>query len=97
MYRCRVRQNLTAHVRLPGYVRTYIVLPSTIYGVASNALTEAGVQNPYSIQIPTLIRAAVSRGQAGMVGEGAALWNNVHIDDGMFVYCSLEIDLRNYS
>jgi hypothetical protein len=59
-------------------------LPSTIYGVASNPLVDAGIQNPHSIQIPLLIKASLDRGRAGMVGKGAALWPDVHIDDGQF-------------
>ena len=73
----------SAHAaRLPGYVRTYIILPCAIYGIAATVLTAAGVQNPYSVQVPTLVRAALARRQGGMVGRGAAVWNNVHIDDG---------------
>lgn len=47
-----------------------------------NALVDAGIQNPHSIQIPTIIRASLDRGQAGMVGKGLALWPDVHIDEG---------------
>jgi len=66
-----------------GYVRTYIILPSTIYGIATGKLAKLGLQNPYSIQIPGLIKASIARGQAGMVGLGKNIWPNVHIDDGM--------------
>lgn len=72
-----------------GYVRTYIILPCAIYGIASTVLTAAGVQNPYSVQIPTLIRAALARKQGGMVGRGAAVWNNVHVDDVADLYLVL--------
>lgn len=68
-----------------GYARTYIVLPSTIYGFATHHLVEAGISNPISIQIPNLIRASLSRKQAGMVGLGKAIWPDVHIDDGELV------------
>ena len=64
-----------------GYARTYIIFPSTVYGIAKNRLTESGLQNPYSIQIPYLIRAALDRGQGGGVGLGKNIWPNVHIDD----------------
>lgn len=63
-------------------MRTYIILPSTIYGIAKNPLVDAGLQNPQSQQIPALIKAALSRGTAGVVGKGLALWPDVHIDDG---------------
>lgn len=67
-----------------GYARTYIVLPSTIYGFATHHLVEAGISNPISIQIPNVTRASLSRKQAGMVGLGKAIWPDVHIDDGEF-------------
>ncbi|KAG1738216.1 hypothetical protein EDB19DRAFT_1829199 [Suillus lakei] len=48
-----------------GYVRTYIILPSTIYGIANTSLVELGIQNPYSQQIPALIKAGIDRKQGG--------------------------------
>ncbi|KAI9026758.1 NAD-binding protein [Hyaloraphidium curvatum] len=64
-----------------GHVKTHIILPCTIYGVASGIVYEKGIANPHSIQIPTLIRASLDRKQAGMVGEGLNHWPDVHIDD----------------
>ncbi len=72
---------LVINADVEGYARTYIVLPSTIYGIAKHPLTEAGVSNPHSMQIPTLIKAALARKRAGVVGKGKALWPDVHIDD----------------
>ncbi|THH08886.1 hypothetical protein EW145_g2403 [Phellinidium pouzarii] len=72
-----------------GYAKTYIILPSTIYGISKNRLTEAGIQNPHSIQLPMLIRASVDRGQGGMVGEGKNKWPNVNIDDQADLYIIL--------
>lgn len=65
-----------------GYVRTHIILPSTIYGIASGALVDLEVQNPYSQQIPKLIQTSLDRGQGGMVGRGKNVWPNVHIGEG---------------
>ncbi|GLB40153.1 putative NAD-P-binding protein [Lyophyllum shimeji] len=64
-----------------GYVRTYIVAPSTIYGIANTKLVDLGVQNPHSIQIPALVDASLDRRQGGMVGEGKNIWNNVSNSD----------------
>ncbi|ETW83553.1 hypothetical protein HETIRDRAFT_380746 [Heterobasidion irregulare TC 32-1] len=64
-----------------GYVRTFIILPSTIYGIASGPLVDLGIQNPYSIQVPYTIRASLARGSAAVVGQGLNVWNNVHIDE----------------
>ena len=60
-----------------GYVKTYIILPSTIYGIVKNPLVDAGIQNPHSIQVPAIIRASIDRGQGGMVGDGKNIWPNV--------------------
>lgn len=64
-----------------GYVRTYIILPSTVYGIADTSLVKLGIQNPYSIQIPSLIKASIDRKQGGVVGKGLNLWPNLHIND----------------
>ena len=80
---------LVVHADLEGYVRSHIILPSTIYGIATHALVNAGVSNAHSIQIPILVRASLARGQAGMVGEGKALWPDVYIDDSEFYLCSM--------
>ncbi|KAJ2922843.1 hypothetical protein H1R20_g14259, partial [Candolleomyces eurysporus] len=75
-----------------GYVKTYIVLPSTIYGRATGPLVDAGLQNPRSQQIPQLVDAALARGRAGFFGKGANIWPNVHILDLASLYILL-IDL----
>jgi hypothetical protein len=67
---------------LSGYVNTYIILPSTIYGLASGPLVEMDLQNAHSKQIPALVKASLDRDQGGMVGLGKNIWPNVHIDDG---------------
>jgi hypothetical protein len=72
---------------LKGYVKTYIVLPSTIYGFATGKLVDLGIQNRQSQQIPTLIKVSIARGQAGMVGEGKNIWPHVHIDEGKYLSC----------
>ncbi|KAH9895219.1 NAD-P-binding protein [Cubamyces lactineus] len=69
-----------------GYVKTYLVLPSTIYGLAIGPLVDAGIMNPQSQQIPALITASIDRGRAGMVGEGKNIWPDVHINDVAHLY-----------
>jgi nucleoside-diphosphate-sugar epimerase len=63
------------------YVRTYIVLPSTIYGLATGPIFDAKVANPHSIQVPALIKASIDRGRAGVIGSGNNVWPHVHIND----------------
>lgn len=65
-----------------GYVKTYIVLPSVIYGVPRGILAERGIQNPHSILIPLLVRPALARGRGGMVGRGQNTWPAVDIEEG---------------
>ncbi|KAG5652021.1 hypothetical protein H0H81_006574 [Sphagnurus paluster] len=72
-----------------GYVKIYIIFPSTIYGIASGKLVDLGIQNPYSVQIPALIDASLDRGASGMVGKGKNIWPNVHIDDVADLYIIL--------
>jgi len=69
-----------------GYIKTYIVLPSTIYGIASGPLADAGLQNTHSQQIPTLVKLSLARGRAGMIGQGKNIWPNVHINDVTDLY-----------
>ncbi|KAF9565241.1 NAD(P)-binding protein [Agrocybe pediades] len=69
-----------------GYVKTYIILPGTIYGIATGSLVDAGLQNAHSQQIPRLVRLSLDRGRAGMVGEGKNIWPNVHIQDVTDLY-----------
>ncbi|KAF8962780.1 NAD-P-binding protein [Flammula alnicola] len=75
-----------------GYVKTYIILPSTIYGIASGPLVDAGLQNSHSQQIPRLVELSLDRGQAGMVGEGKNIWPNVHIHEVADLYIHI-VDL----
>ncbi|KAG7089749.1 hypothetical protein E1B28_011403 [Marasmius oreades] len=72
-----------------GYVKSYIIVPSTIYSVAKGPLFEAGISNPHSIQVPAIIRASLDRKQAGMVGNGVNLWPNVDIHELADLYSVL--------
>ncbi|OSD04111.1 NAD-P-binding protein [Trametes coccinea BRFM310] len=69
-----------------GYVKSYLVLPSMVYGLAKGPLVDAGIMNPQSQQIPALILAGMDRNRAGMVGEGKNIKPNVHIDDTVHLY-----------
>ncbi len=72
-----------------GYVKAYLVTPSTVFGLQKTAFVDAGIQNTHSIQVPWLIRAALGRGQAGMVGKGLSIWNAVHVEDTADLYIVL--------
>ncbi|KAF8907377.1 NAD-binding protein [Gymnopilus junonius] len=72
-----------------GYVRTHIVLPSTIWGFATGVLADQGIQNRFSIQVPQLIRASLNRRRGGMVGEGRNIWPDVDVNDVAELYVVL--------
>jgi hypothetical protein len=53
-----------------GHVKSYIILPPTVFGIAHGMLVDAGIQNPYSMKIPFAIQQAIRRKAGGVVGEG---------------------------
>ncbi|VDB86895.1 unnamed protein product [Peniophora sp. CBMAI 1063] len=72
-----------------GYVKSYIVLPSTIYGLLTGKLVDAGIANPHSIQIPIAIKASILRGQGAVVGPGENEWPHVEIHELSDLYIRL--------
>lgn len=72
-----------------GYVKSYIVLPSTIYGILKGKLVDAGIANPLSIQVPIAIKASIARGQGGMIGKGENEWPHVEIHELANLYLRL--------
>jgi nucleoside-diphosphate-sugar epimerase len=56
-------------------VKTYIVVPPTIYGKGSGPFATL------SQQVPNLARLARKRGYAAVIESGAGIWNHVHILD----------------
>ncbi|KAI9146905.1 hypothetical protein HJFPF1_13476 [Paramyrothecium foliicola] len=56
-------------------VKTYVVKAPRIYGRGT------GLFNQKSAHIPWLIAGAVALGQAEYVGDGAAVWDDVHVAD----------------
>ncbi|KAF5367931.1 hypothetical protein D9758_004347 [Tetrapyrgos nigripes] len=67
--------------KLEGYIRSYIILPPTVYGIATGPIFEAGISNPHSTQIPILLRASMDRRRGGMIGMGKNVWPNVEIHE----------------
>ncbi|KAI0030933.1 hypothetical protein K488DRAFT_53121 [Vararia minispora EC-137] len=64
-----------------GSIKSYIVLPSTIWGTLTGRLVDLGISNKHSIQIPAAVKASIDRGQGGMIGEGKNLWPHVEIHE----------------
>ncbi|KAJ7448662.1 hypothetical protein B0H11DRAFT_2080222 [Mycena galericulata] len=72
-----------------GYIRSYIVLPSTVYGIATGPLVECGIQKRQTTVLPWLVKASLTRGQGGMVGQGRNVWSNVELYDLADLYIVL--------
>ncbi|KAF8552970.1 NAD(P)-binding protein [Imleria badia] len=72
-----------------GYLKAYLVCPSTIFGLPSGKLLDLGVQNTRSIQIPMAIACSIGRKRAGFVGKGLNVWPAVHVEDTTDVYTIL--------
>lgn len=66
-------------------VKTYIVVPPTIYGKGSGPIATL------SQQVPNLARLARKRGSAVVIETGKGIWNHVHIDDLSDFYLRLFI------
>ena len=64
-------------------VKTHIIMPPTVYGIG---LGTVGNPNTLSIQIPTVIRAAIKVGQAEVIGDGNGRSEFVHIADLSSLY-----------
>ena len=65
---------------LQASVKTYIIMSPLIYGVGT------GHFNRLSIQIPTIIRAAMKVQQVEVVGDGKGIWDHVHVVDLAMLY-----------
>ncbi|VDC02363.1 unnamed protein product [Peniophora sp. CBMAI 1063] len=70
----------------PGYIRSYIVYPSVVYGALRGPLVVTGIAHPYSIAIPMAIKLSIQRGQGAQVGLSVNRWSGVHIDDMTKLY-----------
>ncbi|KAI9061106.1 NAD-P-binding protein [Trametes sanguinea] len=69
-----------------GYARTHIVSPAVIYGLGHGPLFDAGIANPFTFAVLAFVRAALKRGNVGVQGKGATIWQSVHIDDLVDLY-----------
>lgn len=66
--------------------RVAIVSPPLIYGINTSGPLK---EHRYSVQIPTLIKAATSSGQALVVGKGTGVWNVIHVEDLATAYLAV--------
>lgn len=87
---------LHRHVDLPivaadkeGYVKTYIILPSMVWGPATGKLVDLGIRKLHSMLIPALVKLGEARGQAGVAGKGLNTWPQIHVDEMADLYIIL--------
>jgi hypothetical protein len=64
-----------------GYVDSYLVHPSFVYGASSGRLVDEGLANRLSTPVGMLIKLGIQRRQAGIVGQGKNVWPTVSIAD----------------
>ncbi|KAL3459472.1 hypothetical protein BJX64DRAFT_301224 [Aspergillus heterothallicus] len=76
--------NASKTAELKGTTKFAIMIPPVIYGVRSR-------EKRLSIQLPTMVRYSIKHGYPGMIGDGLAVWNQVHVKDLARGYCAAEI------
>ncbi|KAJ7048770.1 hypothetical protein C8F01DRAFT_1188479 [Mycena amicta] len=64
-----------------GYINSYIVLPTIVFGIASTPLVDAGVQRPENTLFTHIVPPAVARGRGGFIGEGKNVWDSVEVHE----------------
>lgn len=83
----RAHDVLVDEANATGYVRCYTLLPSCVYGPASNPFAVAGHAARVSWQVPNLVRIALDRRAAALLGtDDQWTWNHVHVDDLAALY-----------
>ncbi|KAL0567558.1 hypothetical protein V5O48_014435 [Marasmius crinis-equi] len=72
-----------------GYVRTFIISPSTVYASTSNALVQAGISNSRTPLYKYFVPIAIARGSGVLIGTENSVWPNVSIDEVTELYILL--------
>ncbi|KAL5049067.1 hypothetical protein BDW71DRAFT_204821 [Aspergillus fruticulosus] len=73
---------VNARPELASNAKFALMIPPVIYGVSSR-------EKRLSIQLPTMVRYSIKHGYPGMVGDGLAVWNQVHVKDLASGYLTL--------
>ncbi|OBT64207.1 hypothetical protein VE03_06898 [Pseudogymnoascus sp. 23342-1-I1] len=74
-YQQRTTDLVAIDAGLEANVPTHLIMSPTIYGEGT------GKFNRSSIQLPTLIRTFIKLGHGVVMGDGAGVWDNVHVAD----------------
>ena len=65
-----------------GYVRTFVIAPPIVWGLAKSKLVDAGIQNPVTPILLLLGRFSYLRGRVGFVGPQLNVQTVVEVNDG---------------
>lgn len=69
------------YLRFAGHVKSYLVSPGFVHGLATGKLVEAGIINPVPTVLLGVAMGALGSGQGRLVGPQKNIWHAVHIDD----------------
>ncbi|VDC02517.1 unnamed protein product [Peniophora sp. CBMAI 1063] len=78
-----------------GYIRTYIILPSTVWGLLRGPLADAGIGHRHSQPMPALIMASIACGQGGVVGKGLNVWSHIEVHELAELYRLIVVNALN--
>lgn len=70
-----------------GYIRSYIVAPPFIWGLATGRLVDAGLQNPVTTGVLALSRIAIARGRVSFIGPQLNTWSTVEVNERELFRC----------
>jgi len=69
-----------------GYLKSYIILPPLVYGLAKTRFVDAGIQHSHSFLVPTMINIALARGEVGIYGPGKNVWDHVYLYEREYLF-----------
>ncbi|KAK7043147.1 hypothetical protein VNI00_008501 [Paramarasmius palmivorus] len=74
-------RHVDTRITAAGYVFTYIIVPSTVYGTARNSLVDAGISKHSILLANVFVPVALQRGNGFKIGEGKNIWGNIEINE----------------
>ncbi|KAJ7242688.1 hypothetical protein C8J57DRAFT_1367366 [Mycena rebaudengoi] len=72
-----------------GYIKSYIVVPGLVFGIAAGRFVDLGLQNPHTRLLPFMIRLLLALGEGATVGDGKNVWPCVEIHELGDLYVKL--------
>ncbi|KAF7290214.1 NmrA domain-containing protein [Mycena indigotica] len=64
-----------------GYIKSHIVVPPMVYGIARTVLVERGIQRPHHTLLTHIVPPAVARKRGGFIGAGKNVWGHVEVHE----------------